>query len=341
MMPGLRAPDTLTAVLSDWVARQQSDAPGTWSGLVEWYERDGSPNAGYRTRKDAKGTFDLFEKLAPELAEDWQHITRDDALMFQNRLTAKYRPMTVRKHLANMRKLWNACKRTWVSGNPWAELKAPKQVHDDDRWHYFAGGEVAKLLDKADLVWKARIRLALKSGLRPGEIDHLRIRDVDWKEARVRIRTHRADDLTLAWSPKDKDCRVVPLDEETLGLLQRLRAKALPGNPYLFVPERRWKQAIAKQQCGKWQPGMMLVNGKKKRWDKIVRDAEMKADDAPLVFYSLRKTCCCNMLTGGVPTHEVQALLGHSDVHTTLTWYAKVNRADAEKRIRKAQSHAG
>jgi len=52
---------------------------------------------------------------------------------------------------------------------------------------------------------------------------------------------------------------------------------SLTGNPYLFVPERRWRQA----------------------------------------------------------------LLGHSNVKTTLTWYSKVNKADAERRIREAQTKAG
>ncbi len=99
---------------------------------------------------------------------------------------------------------------------------------------------------------------------------------------------------------------------------------------------------MATQASGKWRPSTDLIHGKRKRWLEIVAAAELKAeDDTPLVVYSLRKTCCCDMLTRGVPTHEVQALLGHSNVKTTLTWYSKVNKADAERRIREAQSRAG
>jgi len=53
------------------------------------------------------------------------------------------------------------------------------------------------------------------------------------------------------------------------------------------------------------------------------------------------KHAAADMLTNGVPAHEVQALLGHSSIRTTLTWYAKVNREDAERRIREAQKRIG
>ncbi len=46
------------------------------------------------------------------------------------------------------------------------------------------------------------------------------------------------------------------------------------------------------------------------------------------------------MLTRGVPGYEVQALLGHADLETTMKWYSKVNKEDAERRIRDAQGQA-
>ncbi len=33
--------------------------------------------------------------------------------------------------------------------------------------------------------------------------------------------------------------------------------------------------------------------------------------------------------------------MGRADLETTLTWYTKVSKAEAEKRIRKAQGDAG
>ena len=126
--------------------------------------------------------------------------------------------------------------------------------------------------------------------------------------------------------------RRVPVDADTLGLLRKLQAEAAPGNPYLFVSARRWKQATARQAAGKWRRDIELVCAKQKKWQEIVAAAKLKTDDAPPVFYSLRKTCCCDMLTRGPPGHEVRQLMGHADLETTLRWYSKVNREDAEWR---------
>jgi len=72
-----------------------------------------------------------------------------------------------------------------------------------------------------------------------------------------------------------------------------------------------------------------------------VAAANLKTTDAPPVFYSLRKTCCCDMLTRGVPGHEVRQLMGHADLETTLRWYSNVNKEDADRRTREAQNQAG
>jgi len=86
---------------------------------------------------------------------------------------------------------------------------------------------------------------------------------------------------------------------------------------------------------------MELVCGVQKRWQEIVAAANLKTTDAPPVFYSLRKTCCCDMLTRGVPGHEVRQLMGHADLETTLRWYSNVNKEDADRRTREAQNQAG
>ena len=119
--------------------------------------------------------------------------------------------------------------------------------------------------------------------------------------------------------------------------LKKLKMAASPGCPYLFVPERRWRQALALQAAGKWRPSTELVYGKKKVWDGLVSTVKVKSTDGPAIFYGLRKTCCCDMLTQGVPPHEVRQLMGHADLETTLLWYTKVNKTEAERRIRRAQ----
>jgi integrase len=332
---------TLEAILTEWCARMTSDAPTHFDAVIDWYFEHGCLDVQHETRRDTRITLELFRKLCPEWLDRWQDITRDEAREFQNRLRTGRKTATVWKHISNMRKVWNALNEGWARENPWAKLKRPKIGIDKDDWHYYPRHEVAALLRVADLTWRARIRLAWKAGLRPGEIDHLRVTDIDWEAKRVHVRERDGKQTELAWMPKDKDARTVPLDDKTMALLNRLRIKRTPENPYLFVPDRRWRQALALQNLGRWRPDAVLVNGKKRRWDRIVSAAKVEPPDAPARFYSLRKTCCCDMLTAGVATHEVQAMLGHASIETTLTWYAKVNKGEAEKRIRQAQRRSG
>jgi integrase len=326
-------------LLEDWVTHRVADAPTSWDALTTWFAERGSPNAGPRTRRESVTTFKLFKELCPELLDHWRTLTVDEARLFQVRVGQKREPATVVKHLANLRKLWNACKKSWVRENPWAQLTFPKVGADPESWHYFPAIEVARLIAAADEVWKARIRLAWKAGLRPGEIDHLRVADVDWTGARVHVRRHRPNQVTIDWDPKDKDSRTIPIDEDTLQALRKLKARC-GRNPYLMVRPSRWKQALAKQRKNQWRQDLALINGKKKVWDRLLRAAKISDHDGSPEFYSLRKTCCCDMLDGGAASHEVQAMMGHAELKTTMTWYAKVNKAAAERRIRDAQSRA-
>lgn len=99
---------------------------------------------------------------------------------------------------------------------------------------------------------------------------------------------------------------------------------------------RRWSTRRARQKANTWSALDCLVNGRLKRWRALLRDAKIASSSEATASYSFRKTCCCDLLQSGVPTHEVQALMGHADIKTTLTWYTKINKTDAERRIRAA-----
>ena len=77
----------------------------------------------------------------------------------------------------------------------------------------------------------------------------------------------------------------------------------------------------------------MVINEFTRNWHKTLTRAGVPQCE----FHSLRKTCITNWLESGVPVHEVQKWAGHSDVNTTIRYYAKVDKSALE-RVRKASA---
>ena len=52
-------------------------------------------------------------------------------------------------------------------------------------------------------------------------------------------------------------------------------------------------------------------------------------------FHDLRHSCVTLLLLLGVPPHIVQAIVGHADVHVTMTIYAHASLEDQRKALDK------
>ena len=50
-------------------------------------------------------------------------------------------------------------------------------------------------------------------------------------------------------------------------------------------------------------------------------------------FHALRHTYTCNLLAAGAAPKDVQELLGHSDISTTMNIYAHSNRKNKKKTV--------
>ncbi|HEY0692134.1 MAG TPA: tyrosine-type recombinase/integrase [Kribbella sp.] len=50
-------------------------------------------------------------------------------------------------------------------------------------------------------------------------------------------------------------------------------------------------------------------------------------------LHALRRSCVTLLLTLGVPLHIVQAIVGHADVHVTMTIYAHASLDDQRKAL--------
>lgn len=173
-------------------------------------------------------------------------------------------------------------------------------------WQYVSVENFRAMIAAApSLRWRGMITLAYCCGLRLGEILHLAWVDVDFGEQVVRVVRKPAARTTEAWTPKDKDMRLVPLPSEAVNVLTELQCDAADGKAYVFVNS---KGSAAEQRVKR---------------QNITRDHGINRRRAGMpacMFHDLRKSYCTN-LAGSVPLHVVQELAGHSGIRTTQKYY--------------------
>lgn len=142
-----------------------------------------------------------------------------------------------------------------------------------------------------------------RAGLRVSEVLNLQPRDVDWKAGDVRVN-----------EGKGKKDRVVPLEPWVLDALRAWQEKR---------PVSRWFFSTLDGQ----QLDDRYVRAMVKR---LAKKAGIQKDVHP---HMLRHTYATQLLNEGLSIREVQELLGHADVSTTMI-YTHVNPVDLRRKIR-------
>lgn len=160
--------------------------------------------------------------------------------------------------------------------------------------------------------------LALKYGMRLGEILALRWDDVDLD----------AGELTVRQGKTAASSRTLPLLDEVATVLRSHRARAarIGGQGLVFTDELG---------------GPLSPRTVRWRWNRVLAEAGVEhqcsrcGTDKPCSgsvrrFHASRHTAASSLLAAGVPLETVSAILGHSAIGITANVYAKV-RADAKR----------
>ena len=156
------------------------------------------------------------------------------------------------------------------------------------------------------------MHLVFSSLIRPTEIERIQIKDIDLKNACIRIPADKA---------KTHIERFAPMSDASIQLISDLLAKGYPGEWYLLgstlVP--------SKDPC---------YHGKfKKAWIKIREKCELPAD---MQLYSLKDSGITELLEAGVDTLTVMQAADHHDL-TTTTKYACHRNSGMIDKVRNAK----
>ena len=160
-------------------------------------------------------------------------------------------------------------------------------------------------------------RLALHTGMRIGELCALSFDDITPTQIHVRRAIARnGGALRLKNYTKNGERRDIDLNDGIREIIERRRAimsehnKNLSGT-YVFAQPTTPKQYPSPAYIGK-------------QWNMFATMSGIKgvADEVPH-FHDLRHTFASQALAAGIDVTTVAAILGHANIKTTLTYYAR------------------
>ncbi len=234
-----------------------------------------------------------------------EHI--EDAL---RAVAGRYKPNSIRSSAGKLQAVLNwAVRKGLLLRSPAKGLDLPPR---ESSLEHLSPEEARRLLaeldrraqgDRRALAWRSRfvaVSLALRLGLRRGEVFGLRWQDID-------LHCHR---LVVARSystlPKSNKARPLPIPADLAAVLRDWRERCPPTDEGLVCPVRyegEWRMSSSRAQHG--LPEALKAAGCR----KLLRG-----------FHSLRHTFASTFMMAGGNILTLQKILGHSDVKMTMIY---------------------
>jgi integrase len=251
----------------------------------EYYEAKKVQGVTEGTLYEHALTLRNFERIVGKCNS--KHITQSIIDKFIIERTKEVKRATLNKDIRNIKTFVYWCKeQRYLNGN----LKLKELKLEERPVKSLNHNQVRQLLKAADLypAIKMRILLALGTGLRRGDIETLKVTDIDFEK----------NSLTTT-SKKTKKCMASrPVSVEVISEL-----------------------SIYVRTLDVSQDKLFKTKFNHRIWRKICEKAEL----ADLKFHDLRKTFCSMLAQNGVSTAVTQRLLEHSSPNLTNKIYTNVD----------------
>ncbi|MHC4155738.1 MAG: tyrosine-type recombinase/integrase [Planctomycetota bacterium] len=281
----------------------------------------------YGTWQEHKRALELFENFIGGSVELGRIRPADAEAFVADRLASKEVSVaTVNKYIRTLKSIFNRAitPRGYLAEgqNPFIRIKRRKVT--DNKKRYVEVSEYKALMDAAeDSWWKTFIAVAYSSGLRLNEILHLTWKDIDFDNQWVNVTAKKAKDRIIAWEPKGRKNRVVPISEEALKLLVDIQVSALDGHPYIFIAPQRLERITERIRIGKWNERSEVIHNMTRNFNRIRTRARVDK----CTIHDLRRSAITNW-SKKLPIQVTHKLAGHSNIKTTLEYYLVVRPED-------------
>jgi integrase len=208
------------------------------------------------------------------------------------KLTANMARKSINNQLTVLRKIlataveWRVI--TSVPQIKWLKTAAPE-------FDFLTFEEASRLISAAAPDWRAAITIAIRTGLRQGELRALRWTDVDLNGGRIVVR--RAVWRDIISTPKNGRVREIPLSRQAVAAL---REHPRRGEVVFSAPD-----------------GSMLSKGAM-RWPlwNACKGARLRR----IGWHVARHTFASHLVMRGAPLKAVQELMGHSTIEMTMRY---------------------
>jgi integrase len=183
---------------------------------------------------------------------------------------------------------------------------APKYCQDDPLC--FEDDEMSGFFAQCPTHHRLLFTVLLYCGLRFKEALTLRWVDIDWQTGLVRIRPRDE----YEFKPKKHHVRDVPVPDDLLGELKAHKERS--SSPLIFVTRTGRPRAHMLEDC-----------------KAICIRAKIAEEKSHL--HTFRATYCTTLLRQGVSVQDVQQLMGHKDVASTMRYMAKMRKEDLRQKV--------
>lgn len=209
------------------------------------------------------------------------------------KLKAGLKPKTVNNHLIVLRRMLSVAEE-WgridhVPRVKW--LKTPRADFD-----FLTFSDAERLLTAGEGEWRAMVAVALKAGLRQGELLALRWRDVDLAAGKILVRQSAVRGIIS--TPKSGRPREVQLSSDLSRILRAHRH--LKGELVFCNPEG----------------GLLTKNECRRPLYNMCRRAGVRN----IGWHVLRHTFASHLAMRGAPLRAIQDLLGHASIEMTMRY---------------------
>lgn len=164
--------------------------------------------------------------------------------------------------------------------------------------------------------WRAFVLVMYVGGLRIDEALHLTWLDVDFEGGRLTVIGKAETANLIAWQPKSKRRRVIPVDGATLASMADLQGISPDGSPYAFLTPRRRAQIRRRIAAGTWNERRPTVNNLDVRWSALLKAAAVER----FTRHDLRRSCITNWAMR-LPMRVTMEMAGHVSINTTEAYY--------------------
>ena len=235
------------------------------------------------------------------------NVSQRDTDLFKSKRLGEVSGVTVNLELRTLRAaFYTAVRWKVISDNPFRQVKLC-EINDQSP-AYFSTENFRLLLSVVDEPWlRDLVTVGAYTGMRRGELVHLRWEDVDMHIRGIHVRSHGK------FRTKFGKSRIVPMNQQVLQVMERRRDHS--HGDYVFESNCRPVNARHLSRVFK----------------RCVRKAQL---DERLHFHSVRHSFASWLVQNNASLYQVQKLLGHSSI-TVTEMYSHLLPADLHEAVDK------